>query len=149
MDYTTEYDEQKKSQIWDSKYGRESQGTHTREWLCWLRPEAIVNNRPVLSSERAPHINKPATVWRIPYGNKNLVVSPGGCFIPRQTGRLIVGRNIRLRLRWEAGTWGWGAFAVGSRYQATASENWENFMCAVVTVIFLECVTQWDCCSYL
>jgi hypothetical protein len=28
--------------------------------------------------------------------NKNMVVSPDGCFIPRQTGRLTVGRNIRL-----------------------------------------------------
>jgi hypothetical protein len=25
--------------------------------------------------------------------------APDGCFIPRQTGRLTVGRNIRLRLR--------------------------------------------------
>jgi ABC-type phosphonate transport system ATPase subunit len=31
--------------------------------------------------------------------NKNLVVSPRRVFIPRQTGRLTVGRNIRLRLR--------------------------------------------------
>jgi hypothetical protein len=50
MDYTTDYDGQKKSQIWDSKYGRESQGTRTREWLHWLGPEAIANDRPVLSS---------------------------------------------------------------------------------------------------
>jgi hypothetical protein len=67
MDYTTEFDGQKKSQIWDSKYGRQSQGTRTQEWLSWLGPEAIVNDRPVLSSERAPHVNKPATVRRIPY----------------------------------------------------------------------------------
>jgi hypothetical protein len=33
------------------KYGPESQVTRTREW-------------PVLSSERTPHINKPATVWQ-------------------------------------------------------------------------------------
>jgi hypothetical protein len=46
------------------KYGLEIQGTRTREWLCWLGPEAIVNDRPVLSSEKAPHINKPATVRR-------------------------------------------------------------------------------------
>jgi hypothetical protein len=103
MAYTTDYDGQKKSQIWDSKYGRESQGTRTGEWLRWLGPEAIVNDRPVLSSERAPHINKPATVQRIPYSVfctaiKNLVISPDGYFIPRQTGRLTIGRNIRLRL---------------------------------------------------
>jgi hypothetical protein len=44
------------------KYGRESQGTGTREWLLWRGPAAIVNDRPVLSSERAPHINKLAIV---------------------------------------------------------------------------------------
>jgi hypothetical protein len=44
------------------KYGRESNGTRTPEWLRWRGLAAIVNDRPVLSSERAPHINKPATV---------------------------------------------------------------------------------------
>jgi hypothetical protein len=67
MDYTTDYDGQKKPQFCDSKYGRECQGTRTREWLRWLGPEAITNDRPVLSSERAPHINKPATIRRIPF----------------------------------------------------------------------------------
>jgi hypothetical protein len=46
------------------KYGRESHGTRIREWLRWRGPAAIVNDRPVLSLERAPHINKPATVWQ-------------------------------------------------------------------------------------
>jgi hypothetical protein len=46
------------------KNGRESYGTRTREWLRWRLPAAIVNDRPVLSLERAPHINKPATVWQ-------------------------------------------------------------------------------------
>jgi hypothetical protein len=46
------------------KYGRESHGTRTREWLRWRGPAAILNGRPVLSSEREPHINKPATVWQ-------------------------------------------------------------------------------------
>jgi hypothetical protein len=44
------------------KYGHESHGTWTREWLCWRGPAAVLNNRLVFSSERAPHINKPATV---------------------------------------------------------------------------------------
>jgi hypothetical protein len=44
------------------KYGRESLGTRTREWLLWGGPAAIVNDRPVLSSERALHINKHANV---------------------------------------------------------------------------------------
>jgi hypothetical protein len=46
------------------KYGHEYQGTRTRKWLLWRGPAAIVNDRPVLSSERAPQINKPATVWQ-------------------------------------------------------------------------------------
>jgi hypothetical protein len=44
------------------KYGRESKRTWTWEWLRWRGPAAITNDRPVLSSERTPHINKPATV---------------------------------------------------------------------------------------
>jgi hypothetical protein len=31
--------------------------------------------------------------------NRNPVVSPNGCFVPRQAGRLTVGRNILVRLR--------------------------------------------------
>jgi hypothetical protein len=49
--------------------------------------------------------------------------------------------------KWEAGTWGLGQFgnpeertsAIESRYQVTASKDWEDFMCAVVTVIFGVC----------
>jgi hypothetical protein len=44
------------------KYGRESHGTQTQESLRWRGPAATVNERLVLSSERAPHINKLATV---------------------------------------------------------------------------------------
>jgi hypothetical protein len=44
------------------KYGRESQGTRMRELLGWRGPAAIVNDRDVLSSERAPQIKKPTTV---------------------------------------------------------------------------------------
>jgi hypothetical protein len=46
------------------KYGHDSPGTRIQEWLRWRGPATIVNGRPVLSSERAPHINKPATVWQ-------------------------------------------------------------------------------------
>jgi hypothetical protein len=46
------------------RYGYENHGTRTREWLRWRRPAAIGNRRPVLSSEKAPHVNKPATVWQ-------------------------------------------------------------------------------------
>jgi hypothetical protein len=37
------------------KYGREYQGTQTRERLRWLGPAAYTKDRPILSSERAPH----------------------------------------------------------------------------------------------
>jgi hypothetical protein len=43
-------------------YGHESHGSRTRKCLRWREPGAIVNDRPFLSSERAPHINKRATV---------------------------------------------------------------------------------------
>jgi hypothetical protein len=44
------------------KYGREYQGTWTRERLRWEDPAAYTKDRPVLSSERAPHKNKTVTV---------------------------------------------------------------------------------------
>jgi hypothetical protein len=44
------------------KYGREYQGTQTRERLLWEDPAAYTKDRPILSSERAPHKNKTVTV---------------------------------------------------------------------------------------
>jgi hypothetical protein len=46
------------------KYGREFCGTSTEEWLLWQGLEAIVqvNYRPILSSEKVPHIKKPVIV---------------------------------------------------------------------------------------
>jgi hypothetical protein len=44
------------------KFGHESHGSRTRKGLRWRGPGAVVNDRPILSSERAPHIDKPATV---------------------------------------------------------------------------------------
>jgi hypothetical protein len=41
------------------KYGREIQGTRTRERLRWRGPAAYTKDRPVLSSERAPHKTRP------------------------------------------------------------------------------------------
>jgi hypothetical protein len=43
-------------------YGPEIQGTRTRERLLWRGPAAYIKDRPVLSSERAPHKNKTVTV---------------------------------------------------------------------------------------
>jgi hypothetical protein len=37
------------------KYGRKSQGTRTRKRLSWQGPAAYTEDRPVLSSKRAPH----------------------------------------------------------------------------------------------
>jgi hypothetical protein len=34
------------------KYGRESHGTRNREWMRWRGPAVIVNDSPILSSER-------------------------------------------------------------------------------------------------
>jgi hypothetical protein len=44
------------------KYGCESQGTQTREKLCWLAPTAYTKDRPILLSERVPHKNKTVTI---------------------------------------------------------------------------------------
>jgi hypothetical protein len=46
------------------KYGREFSGTSTQERLLWQGLEAIVqvNYKRILSSERVPHIKKPAIV---------------------------------------------------------------------------------------
>jgi hypothetical protein len=44
------------------KYGREIQGTRTRERLRWRGPAAYTKTDPVLSSERAPYKNKTVTV---------------------------------------------------------------------------------------
>jgi hypothetical protein len=44
------------------KYGREYQGTRTRERLLWEDPAAYTEDRPILSSERAPHKNKTVIV---------------------------------------------------------------------------------------
>jgi hypothetical protein len=61
------------------KYGRKSQGTKTRERLRWQGPAAHIQDRPVLSSERAPHGIKNVIVRRIPFSErkKNSGVSPG------------------------------------------------------------------------
>jgi hypothetical protein len=40
------------------KYGPEYHGTRTREWMRWRRPAAIVNYRPIFSSERALYMDQ-------------------------------------------------------------------------------------------
>jgi hypothetical protein len=41
------------------KYGCEYQGTRARERLLWQGPASYTKDRPVLSSERAPHKPRP------------------------------------------------------------------------------------------
>jgi hypothetical protein len=50
------------SKIETIKYVHESNGTQIWERLRWRCPAKTVNYRPDFSSERAPHINKSATV---------------------------------------------------------------------------------------
>jgi hypothetical protein len=44
------------------KYGCEAQGTRTRERLGWQGPVAYTKDKPIVSSERAPHENRTVTV---------------------------------------------------------------------------------------
>jgi hypothetical protein len=53
------------------KNGHESRWTRAPEYLRWRGPEAVVNDRPVISSERTPHIYKRAND-----SNKNLFLGP-------------------------------------------------------------------------
>jgi hypothetical protein len=47
------------------KYGREIQGTRTRDRPRWRGPAAYTKDSLVLSSERVPHKNKPETVKQL------------------------------------------------------------------------------------
>jgi hypothetical protein len=78
------------------KYGRESHGTLTREWLRWRRPAAIVNGIFVLSSERAPHKNRTVIVKT----NKYLVVSPRWVLYSKTDWPTDRRSNIRLDSKW-------------------------------------------------
>jgi hypothetical protein len=55
------------------KYGRESQELRTREWLRWVGPAAIVNDRPYSRQRERPTSTNP----QLSDGNKNLVASLG------------------------------------------------------------------------
>jgi hypothetical protein len=76
-------------------HGHESHGSRTRKCLRWQGPGAIVNDRPVLSSERE---RPTSTNQQLSDSNKILVVSPRWVLYSKQTGRLIVGRNMTLTL---------------------------------------------------
>jgi hypothetical protein len=81
--------------------GHKSHGTRTREILRWQRPAAHTKDRP------RPLVREGASQEQdrnCHTSNKDLVVSPDGCYCPRQTGRLTVRRNTRLRLRLRMGS---------------------------------------------
>jgi hypothetical protein len=80
------------SRIWESKiWSRVLRDSEPR--MRWRGPTAVVNDRPVLSSER----ERPAsTNPHLSDSNINLVLSPRWVLIPIQTDRRTVGRNIRL-----------------------------------------------------
>jgi hypothetical protein len=76
------------------KYGRGFQGTWTQERLHWRGPVAYTKDRPVVSSEKAPHKNKTVTSS----SNKYLVMSPRWGYTPRLTCWPTVSRNVTLTL---------------------------------------------------
>jgi hypothetical protein len=127
------------------KCGYECRGSRTREWLRWRAPAAIVNDRPALSSERAPHINKPATD-----SNTNLVVSLR-LVLYSKTDRLTIGRKVGLRSSMlesvkKGDSWkeaaiqrglecrSWRISTVRSRYQRTARKD---LACAVIFKVWM------------
>jgi hypothetical protein len=84
-----------KSQIWDSKIGSwVPRGSNSRMTALARASSNCKRQTRPLVRESVPHqqTNNCLTVIKI------WSEAPDGCFIPRQTGRLTVGRNIRLRL---------------------------------------------------
>jgi hypothetical protein len=81
------------------KYGLEFCRIFTQEWLLWQGPEAIVqlNFRPILSSERVPHVKKPAIVKQ---KTKIWSLAPNGSPTTRQTGQLTVSHNLTWTWTW-------------------------------------------------
>jgi hypothetical protein len=76
------------------KYGHESYGTRTRKLLRWRGPTAIVNDRSVLSSERAPQIKKNS---QLSDNSKDMDVSPRWVLYSKTDWPAdLLGRNIKL-----------------------------------------------------
>jgi hypothetical protein len=106
------------------KYGREYQGTRTRERLRWEDPAACTNDRPVLSSERAPHKKQDRNCHTVI--NIWSWVPDGARHQDLLTDWLTVSRNVTLtwcEIMIEGVSW-------------DGSRRWlrrEDFICAVVT----------------
>jgi hypothetical protein len=85
-----------KSRIWDSKiWSRVPWDSDPRMTALARTSSNCKRQTHSLVRESAPHQQTRNCLTVI----KIWSWSPDGCFIPRQTGRLTVGRNIRLRLR--------------------------------------------------
>jgi hypothetical protein len=119
------------------KYGRESQGTQTREGLRWRGPAAYTKDRHVLLSERAPQKNKTVKCQRV----INI------CSWADITDWLTVRRNVTLtwRIRSRKGAAVQRGLEPGSRgiaivrswYQETSSEDiagWERLNDSVTVI---------------
>jgi hypothetical protein len=76
------------------KCGHESRGTRTWEWLRWRGPAAIVNYRPMLSSEKLLHkdYNRKCSVGKI----KLLVVSLKG-LVAKASRKVTLTLNFQWR----------------------------------------------------
>jgi hypothetical protein len=95
------------------KYGHEPQWTRTRERVRWRGPAAYTQDRPVLSSERAPHIKKTVIVKRV----INIWSWPQIGSTRRLTDWLTVSRNVTLTLilRLHTADWVWHTTDPSSR----------------------------------
>jgi hypothetical protein len=137
------------------KYGRESQGTQTRERLRWQGPAAYTKERPVLSSERAPQKNKTVTVKQQQISGHE----PKMGLAPKLTDWLTVSRNVTFTLTSVYNHTGavFSAWPMPKRYLEENSSVREavkkRASCRsaavkrILYVWYLECVLQWDCYS--
>jgi hypothetical protein len=111
-----------KSRIWDSKsWSRVPRDSDPRVTAlarassnCKRQTRSLVRER-----ERAPYQQTRNCLTVI----KIWSLTPDGCFIRRQTGRLTVGRNIRLRLKTV-----WGSFCrqLGRGQEIAVQGEWEE-----------------------
>jgi hypothetical protein len=91
-----------KPQMWDSKiWSREQRDSDPRSTALARASSMSKRQTRHIVREGAPqkqnrNCQKVINIWS---------KAADGCFIPRQTGRLAVGRNIRLRLRYSVRKW--------------------------------------------
>jgi hypothetical protein len=83
-----------KSRIWDSKIWSRVPRDSDPKMTALARARSNCKRHSPCRQRKRPTSTNP----QLSDSNENLVVSPRRCFIPRRTGRLTVGRNIRLRL---------------------------------------------------